>query len=79
MSATAIRNIRIDFEPGDRASVPVHLGAVRHHLSPADVVERCECGKRLSPGEHELCSRCDQAAFDRLPLPTAMQLDGRGI
>ena len=78
MSATAIRNMSIEFERGPRLAVPVRQGVVRHHLSPADAVERCECGKRLASGQHELCPRCDAEAWNRMPLPTVQAAEGAG-
>ena len=68
MSASAKRNVRFTFNGGPEK--PVAIKAI-HHLKPFEDIERCsECNKRLAPGQHELCPRCDAMAFDRMPLTT---------
>jgi hypothetical protein len=71
MSASAKRNLRLaTFEAGQEESV-----RVRHTLNPLDAVERCvECGRRLSAGQHELCPRCDAAAFEAAWRPQEVRL-----
>ena len=65
MSASAMRYVKAGFDAGLESEVPV-----RHHhgLHLVDKVERCECGRRLMLGQHELCPQCDAAALDALPL-----------
>ena len=58
MSARAIRNIRLAVaevgQERETAKTPAHT------LVPFGAVERCgDCGRRLAPGQHELCPRCD--------------------
>jgi len=44
----------------------------RRLMAPAEPGERCAvCQRRLPPGAHELCVRCDQDAWDALPLSAA--------
>lgn len=71
MSASARRVMRLAaFEAGQDEAV-----RVRHTLSPLDTVERCvECGRRLAPGQHDLCPRHDAAAFEAAWTPQEARL-----
>lgn len=73
MSASARRLRLASFDEGQEQAVNIgrHHG---HTLHAYEAVERCsECSKRLAPGQHELCPKCDAAAFDKLPLPTQQE------
>lgn len=74
MSASAKRLVRLAHFDGSQ-EWSVNIGKNHGHtLHAYEAVERCaECSKRLAPGQHELCPKCDAATFDRLPLPTRQE------
>jgi hypothetical protein len=72
MSASAMRMIRLAVSDDGQESA---VRARKHTLSPLDAVERCvECGRRLAPGRHDLCPRCDAAAFEAAWRPQEVRL-----
>jgi DNA-directed RNA polymerase subunit RPC12/RpoP len=71
MSASAKRFLKLAFDDGQESVVRVR----QHTLSPTDAVERCvECGRRLAPGQHELCPRCDGRLFIAAWTPQEVRL-----